>query len=132
RRAPGCARTGAALLEAHAGRASHPWPALLPAGGAGLRRASRRWLRSGREAVRLQHCPPALRCASDEPGDRARSLDLLAGQLEVDVLERRPRDDETFELAALPQGLLGQLVQDARRAVGLQDDLAPVLAVADL
>src|SRR2546423_1125185 len=54
------------------------------------------------------------------------------GQRQVDLLEARAANDEAFELAVLGERLRGQLVEDARRAVGLEDDVAAVLAVADL
>src|SRR2546423_8719587 len=54
------------------------------------------------------------------------------GQRQVDLLEARAANDEAFELAVLGERLRGQLVEDARRAVGLEDDGAAVLAVADL
>src|SRR5207248_3998293 len=49
-----------------------------------------------------------------------------------DLLEARAADDQAFELAVLGDGFGGELVEDARRAFGLEDDLAAVLAVADL
>src|SRR3954447_7737707 len=51
--------------------------------------------------------------------------DLIGGQLQVDVLQRRARDLEFVERLAARERLAGQLVQRARRVVGDQlDDLA--------
>src|SRR3954452_22269912 len=47
--------------------------------------------------------------------------DLIGGQLQVDVLERRARDLELLERLAARERLAGQLVQRAGRVVG--DDL---------
>src|SRR3954468_1691023 len=44
--------------------------------------------------------------------------DLIGGQLQVDVLQRRPRDLEVLERLAARQRLAGQLVERARRVVG--------------
>src|ERR1700676_1370991 len=50
----------------------------------------------------------------------------IGGQLEVDLLEARPRDRETLEARAVREGGAGQLVQQRRRVVGLLDHrLAP-------
>src|SRR5436190_1182414 len=59
-------------------------------------------------------------------------VDLPAGELQVDVLEGRPGHDQALELAVLGQGLGRELIQDARRRIGLEHHLAAVLAVADL
>src|SRR3954468_16911018 len=58
--------------------------------------------------------------------------DLIGGQLQVDVLQRRPRDLELLEPLAARDRLAGELVQHARRVVGDQlDDLAARVAVGD-
>src|SRR3954464_10248379 len=58
--------------------------------------------------------------------------DLIGGQLQVDVLQRRPRDLEVLERLAARQRLAGQLVERARRVVGDElDDLAGRVAVGD-
>src|SRR4051794_8908459 len=44
---------------------------------------------------------------------------LLGGELEVDVLERRPRDREIAQLLAAGQRRAGQLVQQRGRILGL-------------
>src|SRR5919201_2068312 len=81
----------------------------------------------------------ALGCACRGPAPpsaRARTasfgLRLLAGQGEIDLFQARAPDDEPFELAVLRERLRGELVEDARGLGGLEHDLAPVLAVADL
>ena len=57
---------------------------------------------------------------------------LLAGELEVEVLERAAVHLEALELDAVGQGLRGQLVEHARRLLGRHHDLRAVAAVADL
>src|SRR5581483_8266189 len=63
---------------------------------------------------------------------RACSLEPRPGQLEVDLLEGRPAHVQILELDAFGERLRGQLVEDARRLVRLDDDLLAVPAVADL
>ena len=63
------------------------------------------------------------RCWSRSSWQREPSL-LLAGQLEVDVLERAAAHLEPLELLAARRAPRGQLVQDAGRLVVLEDDLA--------
>src|SRR4051795_2481243 len=58
--------------------------------------------------------------------------DLIGGQLQVDVLQRRARDLDVVERLAAGQRLAGQLVQHARGVVGhVLDDLAARIAVGD-
>src|SRR4051794_7039095 len=58
--------------------------------------------------------------------------DLIGGQLQVDVLQRRAGDLDLVEALAAGQRLAGQLVQGARRIVGDRlDQLARGLAVGD-
>src|SRR3954471_11286109 len=66
-------------------------------------------------------------------GRRASSdLGLLARQLQIQVLERAAAHLDVLELEALGERLAGQLVEDARRLVGGDDELLAVAAVADL
>src|SRR3954452_16776780 len=44
--------------------------------------------------------------------------DLIGGQLQVDLLQRRADDLEVLEALAAREGLAGQLVQEGRRVVG--------------
>src|SRR5918996_898953 len=60
------------------------------------------------------------------------SRPLLPRQLEVHVLERPPVHLEAFQLDPVGQRLPGQLVQDARRLLRVDDDLVSVPAEADL
>src|SRR3954454_8233603 len=58
--------------------------------------------------------------------------DLIGGQLQVDVLQRRAGDLDLVEALAAGQRLAGQLVQGARRVVGDRlDQLAAGVAVGD-
>src|SRR3954451_21153550 len=58
--------------------------------------------------------------------------DLIGGQLQVDVLQRRPRDLEVLEGLAAGQRLAGELVERARRVVGDElGGLAGRVAVGD-
>src|SRR6185503_14294790 len=53
--------------------------------------------------------------------------DLIGGQLQVDLLQRRPRDLELLQALAARQRLRGQVVQQRGRVVGdVLDELARV------
>ena len=61
----------------------------------------------------------------------AHSVAVLGGQLEVDVLERRPRDLEPLEPLAAGERVAGQAVQQLGRVVGLELHAAAVGQVGD-
>src|SRR3954465_15979200 len=66
-------------------------------------------------------------------GRRASSdLGLLARQLQIQALEPPVTPPDVLQLEALGERLAGQLVEDARRLVGCDDELLAVAAVADL
>src|ERR671935_3181706 len=80
--------------------------------------------------------PPrgSARTAAARPGADGRTASwlLLGRQRQVDLLQRRPPHLEPFELASLGERASGQLVQRARRLLGLHHELPAVLAVANL
>src|SRR5579871_5862373 len=49
------------------------------------------------------------------------SVSTIGGQLQVDVLEARPRDRQALETLPARERLAGELVQERRRVVGLVD-----------
>src|SRR4029453_611658 len=59
-------------------------------------------------------------------------LPLVTGQLEIDVLEAPAVYLEPLQLDPLGERLLGELVEDAGRLLGCDDDLAAIASVADL
>ena len=73
----------------------------------------------------------ATRSDVDRFGAHASSL-LLGGEVEVDLLERRPAHLERLELLAARERCGCQLGEDARRLVRLHDDVLAACAVADL
>src|ERR1700751_3382765 len=60
------------------------------------------------------------------------SVSLIGGELQIGVLERRPRDAQLRQALAARERLGGERVQHGRRIVGLAlDELAASVAVGD-
>src|SRR4051794_12369833 len=96
----------------------------------GLRQNMRRWKRNSRHARAVAltaRAPQAAEARSRHRLGREGGRLLLGRQLEVDVLERRPRHGQVLEPLAARQRLAGHAVEQLRRVVGLHLHAAPVL-----